>query len=191
MKKERAGAAEAARADGVRPPSSDLCASFGPGNPASRAYLLNRRTHERRPRPKPSSVAAVGIAALKKSDPRAASSACRRTRNASSSSSPGEERAASKAKIVAMMRLMPNERGRDGRNPQPQSLPSSDFGECQDGERKDKRDRTKRRPSALTRHHGAQPQDLRIESQLEKISASHGAVPTDRRQNQSEMPLAG
>ena len=47
-----------------------------------------------------------------------------------------------------------NESGRNGLNAQPQSLPSGDLGQRQDGQRKDESDRTKRRAAALTRHHG-------------------------------------
>ena len=67
---------------------------------------------------------------------------------------------------------------------QPQSLPSGDLGKRQDGQREDESDRTKRRAAALTRHHGPQPQDLRVEGQLEKINASHDAAPNGRRQSQ-------
>ena len=74
---------------------------------------------------------------------------------------------------------------------QPQSLPSGDFGECQDGQRKDEGDRAKRRAAALTRHHGAQPQDLRVEGKLEKINASHDAAPSGRRQSQSGRQSTG
>ena len=50
----------------------------------------------------------------------------------------------------------------------PQSLPSGDFGECQNGQRKDEDDRTKCRSTAVARRHGSQPQHLRIEGKLVK-----------------------
>ena len=74
-------------------------------------YRLNGCNHDPRvrwPRPRRRRAVAAGIAAVKASDPRAASSACRRTRKASCSERLGEPRAAKNPRTAAMTRLAPS-----------------------------------------------------------------------------------
>jgi hypothetical protein len=66
-----------------------------------------RQRRVRSPLFRPIRCVTAGIAAVKASEPRAASRACRRTRRASCSVCPGEDRAANTPKIPAMIRLMP------------------------------------------------------------------------------------
>ena len=86
--------------------------------PAPPALLLRSRCHTSkrsndrprppRRRPNPRSALMRGTAAVKESAPRAASRACRRTRNASRSAWPVDDRAASAPKRVQITKLIPS-----------------------------------------------------------------------------------
>ena len=134
--------------------------------------------------PLPSSRVTAGTAAVKASAPRAASRACWRTRRASCSVCPGEDRAASTPKIAAMTRLTPrrmawrewtSKRAAGPATPAPPPAP---------GRRGQKSGRQRQRPRAAP----AAPSSragaaVRLERDLEKINASHGAAPIDQRRS--------
>ena len=112
MKKGMESVRAAARVGDAKPPNFRGHSRHRPGGLSSPGlHRLNRRNHDRqrpRRRSNPSRAVAAGTAAVMKSDPRAASRACRRTRSASCSACPGDERTASRLKTAVITRLIPS-----------------------------------------------------------------------------------
>jgi hypothetical protein len=69
--------------------------------------------------------------------------------------------------------------------PQAQSLPAGDLGQGENSQCENEGSRTKGCTAALTHQHRTQSQGLRLQGELEKINASHDAVPSGQRQSRS------